>query len=108
MLLIDIGELIFRLEKYEFHSSHITNIEFIKELSLINAKPVKYGHWEWFEDWLPSNSEHPAECEETGWRCSECKASLEETVGGYWDCIEERPKIKYCPACGAKMSGSKE
>lgn len=64
---------------------------------------VRYGHWEWFEEWSPITPEHPREVEDCGWRCGNCKTALEDSVGGYWDDYTEKPKVKYCPECGAKM-----
>lgn len=61
--------------------------------------------WEWFEEWSPSTPEHPRECDDCGWRCGKCKVALEDTVGGYWDNAFEKPKLHYCPNCGAKMKG---
>lgn len=61
------------------------------------------GEWEWFEEWSPSTSEHPRECDDCGWRCGRCKVVLEDMVGGYWDNIFEKPKLNYCPNCGARM-----
>lgn len=78
-------------------------IQFIETLPIVDATPVVHGWWEWNEVWLPSTPEHPAECEECGWRCGRCKNTLENMVGGYWDDPFEKPKLKYCPECGAKM-----
>ena len=75
----------------------------IKLHKIADVEPVKHGHWEWFEEWLPSTPDHPAECEDCGWRCSECKTALEDIVGGYWDDIDIEPMINYCPNCGTKM-----
>lgn len=66
------------------------------------------GWWEWYEEWSPSTTEHPRECDECGWRCHECKTPLADTVGGYWDNPEEVPNLKFCPSCGAKMKGGTE
>ena len=68
-----------------------------------DVAPVRRGRWEWFEEWSQSTPCHPSECEDCGWRCSECKTALEDIVGGYWDDIYEKPMINYCPNCGAKM-----
>ena len=70
----------------------------------IEAEFVRHGQWEWFEEWLPSTPDHPEECEDCGWRCSECKTALEDIVGGYWDDIDREPMINYCPNCGVKMA----
>lgn len=70
-----------------------------------DVAPVRHGEWEWFEEWIPCTTEHPRECEDCGWRCGNCKQSLEDMVGGYWDNPDETPKLAYCPNCGAKMDG---
>lgn len=28
---------------------------------------VRHGRWKWFEDWLPSTPEYPAECLDCRW-----------------------------------------
>lgn len=63
------------------------------------------GEWEWFEEWSPSTPENPRECDDCGWRCSECKSALADVVGGYWDNPLEKPRLHFCPDCGAKMKG---
>lgn len=75
----------------------------ILERPTIEAEPVRHGRWEWFEEWNPSTPDHPRECEDCGWRCSECKTALEDVVGGYWDNPDEEPKLYYCPNCGVRM-----
>lgn len=40
-----------------------------------------------------------------GWRCSHCKKSFEEMIGGYWDDETEMPTVHFCPNCGADMRG---
>ena len=77
----------------------------IGTLPASDVAPVRHGRWEWFEEWNPSTPDHPTECEDYGWRCSECKTSLDDVVGGYWDDLDDEPKLKYCPNCGAKMDG---
>ena len=74
----------------------------------IEAEFVRHGRWEWFEEWLPSTPDHPAECQDCGWRCSECKTALEDIVGGYWDDIDREPMMNFCPNCGAKMDEEKK
>lgn len=74
----------------------------IEQIPVADVAPVRHGQWEWFEEWFPSTPDHPTECEDCGWRCSECKTALEDIVSGYWDDIIE-PMINYCPNCGAKM-----
>lgn len=68
-----------------------------------DVQPVVHGRWEWFEEWLPSTTEHPRECEDCGWRCGNCKRALEDMVGGYWDIFDEKPQLTYCPNCGCRM-----
>ena len=70
--------------------------------------PVVHAEWEWFEEWRPSTPDAPWECEDCGWRCGKCKDALEDMVGGYWDNPEEKPKLNYCPGCGAKMDGGRK
>ena len=70
-----------------------------------DVAPVRPGRWEWFEDWHPSTSDSPIECEDYGWRCSECKTALEDMVYGIFDDPDDEPKMKFCPECGAKMDG---
>ena len=64
---------------------------------------VRHGRWEWFEEWSYSTPEHSAECDDCGWRCSECKTALEDMINGYYDDSCEVPQLNYCPHCGAKM-----
>lgn len=78
-------------------------IDDLMEIPPADVAPVRHGRWEWFEDWNPSTTDHPAECNDCGWRCSECKAALEDAVGGYWDNPFVKPKLNYCPNCGCKM-----
>lgn len=80
-----------------------------KVLDMVQNAPAadvverKRGEWEWFEEWNPSTPDHPRECEDCGWRCGKCKTSLEDVVGGYWDDPTEKPKLNFCPNCGADM-----
>ena len=84
-------------------------VKALKEAPTIDPESLRpHGHWEWFEEWLPSTTEHPRECEECGWRCGRCKTALEDMVGGYWDDPTEEPKLSYCPNCGAVMQGVKD
>ena len=78
----------------------------IKDVDAIPAAdvaPVRHGRWEWFEEWNPSTPDHPIECEDYGWRCSECKTALEDLVYGIFDDPDEELKLNYCPNCGARM-----
>lgn len=75
----------------------------IKNIQAADVAPVVHGQWEWFEEWIPSTTEHPKECKDCGWRCRNCIRALEDMVGGYWDDSDERPQLAYCPNCGAKM-----
>ena len=79
--------------------------EMIENLPASDVEPVKHGRWEWFEEWSYSTPEHSAECDDCGWRCSECKTKLEDMVNGYYDDSYEVPQLNYCPNCGAKMDG---
>lgn len=72
----------------------------------VGYRKQKKGKWEWFEEWNPSTPEHPRECDECGWQCSECKTALEDVIGGYWDDPEAIPNLNFCPECGARMKGA--
>lgn len=75
----------------------------INKIPSEDVAPVRHARWEWFEEWIPSTTAHPAECEDCGWRCGNCMHVLEDMVGGYWDNPDEMPQLAYCPNCGAKM-----
>ena len=77
--------------------------ESIRDVPAADVAPVVHGRWEWFEEWSPGTTEYPTECDDCGWRCSNCKTALEDVVGGYWDDPYDEPKLKFCPNCGAKM-----
>lgn len=80
-------------------------IVYVSAIPSADVAPVRHGTWEWFEEWIPSTTEHPAECEDCGWQCGNCKRALEDMVGGYWDDPYERPQLAYCPNCGCRMDG---
>lgn len=86
----------------------INALEKNAEQSAADVVEVRHGHWEWFEEWIPSTPDNVRECEECGWRCSECKTALADAVGGYWDDVSETPKLQYCPICGAIMGGKRK
>ena len=81
----------------------------------VDVVTVVNGRWEWFEEWRESSPDGPAECQNAGWQCSECKIDLaeylSETLGEpvYCDDPDRYPTINRCPSCGAKMDleGSK-
>ena len=70
-----------------------------------DVSPVLHGWWEWFEEWYPGTPDYPRECQDSGWRCDECKTALEDVVGGCWDDPDDEPKLKFCPNCGCCMDG---
>lgn len=81
----------------------------------LDYAPVVHGEWEWFEDWgeMPTSllaPHDPPELFDYGWRCSHCKTYLREAVDvrNVWDDPDEKPVIKCCPECGAKMDGGKK
>lgn len=78
----------------------------ICEFTYFKDRKQSEGKWEWYEEWNPSTTEHPRECDECGWRCGNCKIALADIVGGYWDDAFEIPELEFCPNCGAKMKGS--
>jgi hypothetical protein len=79
----------------------------IRQLPAADVAPVVHGGWEWYEKWIPSTTEHPAECQAFGWRCGNCKRDAQDMGFGYWDDPTEKPLMIYCPVCGAKMDGGK-
>lgn len=112
MRLIDANALV---EKAYWHGEHPTvddlfadgvdavDVSDIDEAPTVEAEPVKYGRWEWFEEWSSSTSESPKECIDCGWRCGICKVKLDDMVGWYWDNPYDEPKLNYCPNCGGKL-----
>lgn len=82
--------------------------ELIRDVPAADVAPVLPGKWEWFEEWSPGTTDYPTECDDCGWRCSNCKTKLEDVVGGYWDDPDDEPKMKFCPNCGADMRGSND
>ena len=100
------GRLVDENDIYKLFSDNGTarlHVGDIDILPRVNAVSVKWGHWEWFEEWNPSTPEHPRECDDCGWRCSNCKTALVDIVGGYWDNPDDTPKLNYCPECGTKI-----
>lgn len=77
----------------------------IRKIPAADVAPVVHGEWEWYEKWIPSTTEHPAECQAFGWRCGNCKRDAQDMGFGYWDDPTEKPLMIYCPVCGAKMDG---
>ena len=57
-------------------------------------------YWVWYEDWTPSTTDSPAECQDAGWYCSNCKWSPNQELSIEFDTPEDKPKFKYCPNCG--------
>ena len=70
--------------------------EFTEEKTLY---PIIYAKWEWFDE----NVGTPIDGydREWGWRCSKCKDVLDDE----YDNPDEKPKMKYCPHCGARIYG---
>ena len=80
----------------------------IKNARAADVVPVVHSEWEWYEKWIPSTTEHPAECQAFGWRCGNCKRDAQDMGFGHWDDPTEKPLMIYCPVCGAKMDGGNE
>lgn len=103
---IDRDKILLAIEAYIELPTAYENIE--REIGNIppaDVAPVVHGEWEWYEKWIPSTTEHPAECQAFGWRCGNCKRDAREMGFGYWDDPTEKPLMIYCPVCGAKMDG---
>ena len=116
MRLIDADALMRQLEKKRsepgrqrytegFNDALMRFRSMIHSAPTIDAEPVRYGTWVWFENWLESTPANPRECLDCGWQCCECKNALEDMVGGYWDNPDEMPALKHCPECGTMMDG---
>ena len=113
MRLVDADRLLktkFRfMDSYGFRTGiYVVEAKAINDAPTVDAGPAVHGHWTWFEEISPSNTDHYEEIEDCGWKCSCCNGTLEEIVGGYWDDIDDAPKLNYCPNCGAKMDGKVE
>ena len=90
---------------YDADAITMNGVKILNQFPSSDVEPVKHGRWEWFEEWSYSTPEHSAECDDCGWRCSECKTKLEDMVNGYYDDSYEVPQLNYCPNCGARMDG---
>ena len=80
-------------------------LDIVRKITSADVDMVRHGRWEWFEEWDPGTTDHPRECQDSGWRCGECKTALEDVVGGCWDDPDEEQKLKFCPNCGCCMDG---
>lgn len=64
-----------------------------------DVQEVKTAYWEWFEDW--GFDGEVTECQDAGYRCSNCKAIPHESL--YFDNPDDLPPFRYCPHCGCLM-----
>ena len=96
-------EAIIQAAEYDSNFNLVVPVKSIQRFPAADVAPVRHGRWEWFEEWNPSTPDHPIECEDYGWRCSECKTALEDLVYGIFDDPDEELKLNYCPNCGARM-----
>ena len=93
--------------------AQINEIDFFKRLFFyepaVKVKDIVYGEWVWREKWDIHPETHSCELVSCGWYCSECGIELVEyltkTTGEqvYLDDDHDKPKLKYCPHCGANM-----
>lgn len=105
MRLIDANELKVNASDFNTYADYSMVFDMVDNAPTIEAEPVRHAEWEWFEEWSPSTPDNPRECEDCGWQCSRCETALEDMVGGLWGEYENKPDLKYCPECGAKMDG---
>ena len=83
----------------------------VAEQPAADVAPVVHGAWEWYEQWSESNTDHPSECDDCGWKCSECGSALSDSIWEgigetvYCDSFQDTPKMKVCPNCYARMDG---
>jgi hypothetical protein len=92
-----------------------SEIKIYQLIRLLNEQPTidpeRHGRWTWYENRSESTTEGPAECQEAGYCCSECRADLSEYLSGalnetvYADNALNVPKIHFCPNCGALVDG---
>lgn len=73
------------------------------EAKLAESEPVRHGHWYWCEEPHNSFNDDGFEC---GWKCSCCN-NYPDHDNYMADSYENKPNLKYCPNCGAKMDGDK-
>lgn len=93
--------------------AQILEIDFIKRLFFYEpaekVKDIVYGEWVWREEWDNHPETHSCELNSCGWYCSKCGIELGEyltnTTGEqvYLEDDHDKPKLKYCPHCGADM-----
>lgn len=83
---------------------------------LYDFEIVRHGRWEWYEYWGDAAFRDPPEIYDAGWACSACGTELLQylqshfpDIPSYAECAsEEKPTLKCCPNCGAKMDGGTE
>lgn len=81
----------------------------LSDIPAANVRPVVYGEWVWSEEWDNHPETHSCELISCGWYCSECGIELGEYLTKatgeyiYLDDDYEKPKLKYCPHCGAYL-----
>ena len=105
-VMIDYLERLGRADSYK--AKYEAVVAAVDNAPAVEDEPVRHGRWKWFEEWSPSTTAHYAECDDCGWQCSECENALRDMIGGYWDNPDEKPKLNFCPGCGAKMDDGGE
>lgn len=88
----------------------------IEDAPTVDAEPVRHGRWEWREYWGAAAFQNPPEMYDAGWACSACGTDLLQylqshfpDIPSYTECAsEEKPTLKRCPNCGAKMDAKEE
>lgn len=94
---------------YDADAITMEGVKILNQFPTADVAPVVHGRWEWHEEWRESSPDSPAECQNAGWECSECKIDLSEylseTLGEtvYCDDPDRYPTINRCPNCGARM-----
>ncbi len=86
---------------YARYSAQLTERTQLKRLiadaTTIEASPMRRGRWTWYEK--QNGNPLTGYDYDWGWECSACQTTLPDD----FDNPDERPQIKFCPYCGAKM-----
>lgn len=84
-------------------------IEALKSVPAADAAPVRYGKWEWREEWDIHPETHSCDLLSCGWYCTGCGIELGEYLSkktNHYICLDDdycEPNLTFCPNCGAKM-----
>lgn len=69
-----------------------------------DVQEVRHGKWYWYEE--PHSFSFYDDSFECGWKCSYCN-NYPDHDNYVADDYENKPELKYCPNCSARMDGDK-